>query len=78
MVKLQVKDEKVKYEIPDDFLNSNTHPKDDFEWLYRSYDLTIKYNIANELAELNRTMKTVKMSLMNMSQTSSDQFYKRS
>ena len=78
MVKLQVKDEKVKYEIPDDFLNSNTNPKDDFDWLYKSYDLTIKYNIANELAELNRTMKTIKMAMMNMSQTTSDQFYKRS
>ena len=75
---MQVKDEKVKYEIPDDFLNSNTNPKDDFDWLYKSYDLTIKYNIANEMAELNRTLKTVKMSLMNMSQVSSDGFYKRS
>ena len=79
MVKLQVKDEKVKYEIPDDFMSFRTKDnKDDFDWLYKSYDLTIKYNIANELAELNRTMKTVKMSLMNMSQVSSDQFYKRS
>ena len=41
-------------------------------------ELIIKYAIANELAELNRTMKTVKMSLMNMSQVSSDQYYKRS
>ena len=40
--------------------------------------IEIMYAIANELAELNRTMKTVKMSLMNMSQVSSDQYYKRS
>ena len=78
MVKLQVKDEKVKYEIPDDFLNVKHKQETDFDWLYKSYDLTIKYNIANELAELNRTMKTIKMAMMNMSQTTSDQFYKRS
>ena len=77
MVKLQVKDEKVKYEIPDDFLNVKHTQETDFDWLYKSYDLTIKYNIANELAELNRTLKTVKMSLINMSQVSSDQYYKR-
>ena len=70
MVKLQVKDEKkVKYEVPEWIvdLDRNDQP-----------ELIIKYAIANELAELNRTMKTVKMSLMNMSQVSSDQFYKRS
>ena len=69
MVKLQVKDEKVKYEISD-----NTT----FVSLDLQNAIEIMYAIANELAELNRTMKTVKMSLMNMSQTSSDQFYKRS
>ena len=69
MVKFQINDQKVKYEIPEDFIDEND--------LYKSYDLTIKYNIANELAELNRTLKTVKMSLMNMSQVSSDQYYKR-
>ena len=78
MVKLQVKDEKVKYEIPDDFLNSNTNPKDDFEWLYRSYDLTIKYNIANELAELNRNLGMIKISLMSISSTQDKAYYKRS
>ena len=69
MVKLQVKDEKVKYEVPEWIvdLDRNDQP-----------ELIIKYAIANELAELNRTMKTVKLALMNMSQTSSDQFYKRS
>ena len=69
MVKLQVKDEKVKYEVPEWIvdLDRNDQP-----------ELIIKYAIANELAELNRTMKTVKLSLMNMSQVSSDQFYKRS
>lgn len=69
MVKLQVKDEKVKYEVPEWIvdLDRNDQP-----------ELIIKYAIANELAELNRTMKTVKMSLMNMSQVSSDQYYKRS
>ena len=74
MVKLQVKDEKVKYEFPIDDFNVNGINLD----LDQITDLKIKYAIANELAELNRTMKTVKMSLMNMSQTSSDQFYKRS
>lgn len=64
MVKLQVKDEKVKYEYPD-VEGQNA-------------DLKIKYAIANELVELNRTMKTIKMAMMNMSQTTSDQFYKRS
>ena len=64
MVKLQVKDEKVKYEYPD--VEGQTA------------DLKIKYAIANELVELNRTMKTIKMAMMNMSQTTSDQFYKRS
>jgi len=69
VVKLQVKDEKVKYEVPEWIvdLDRNDQP-----------ELIIKYAIANELAELNRTMKTVKMSLMNMSQVSSDQYYKRS
>ena len=69
MVKLQVKDEKVKYKISDDttFVNLDFHKA-----------IEIMYAIANELAELNRTMKTVKMSLMNMSQVSSDQYYKRS
>ena len=66
---MQVKDEKVKYEISD-----NTT----FVSLDLQNAIEIMYAIANELAELNRTMKTVKMSLMNMSQTSSDQFYKRS
>ena len=64
MVKLQVKDEKVKYEYPD-VEGQNA-------------DLKIKYAIANELVELNRTMKTIKMAMMNMSQTTSAQFYKRS
>ena len=64
MVKLQVKDEKVKYEYPD-VEGQNA-------------DLKIKYAIANELVELNRTMKTIKMAMMNKSQTTSDQFYKRS
>ena len=64
MVKLQVKDEKVKYEYPD-VEGQNA-------------DLKIKYAIANELVELNRTMKTIKMAMMKMSQTTSDQFYKRS
>lgn len=69
MVKLQVKDEKVKYEVPEWIvdLDRNDQP-----------ELIIKYAIANELAELNRTMKTVKLALMNMSQTTSDQYYKRS
>ena len=61
---MQVKDEKVKYEYPD-VEGQNA-------------DLKIKYAIANELVELNRTMKTIKMAMMNMSQTTSDQFYKRS
>ena len=65
---MQVKDEKVKYEYPDV----------DEEWGPTSADLKIRYAIANELAELNRTMKTIKMAMMNMSQTTSDQFYKRS
>ena len=70
MVKLQVKDEKkVKYEVPEWIvdLDRNDQP-----------ELIIKYAIANELAELNRTMGTMKISLMNMTQVSSDQFYKRS
>ena len=41
-------------------------------------DVKIKYAIANELHELNLIMRTIKLALMNMSQTSSDQFYKRS
>lgn len=71
MVKLQVKDEKVKYEFPDVDEQFNLHQLADA-------DLKIKYAIANELVELNRTMKTIKMAMMNMSQTTSDQFYKRS
>ena len=50
VVKLQVKDEKVKYEYPD-VEGQNA-------------DLKIKYAIANELVELNRTMKTIKMAIL--------------
>ena len=69
MVKLQVKDEKVKYKISDDttFVSLDFHKA-----------IEIMYAIANEMAELNRTMKTVKLALMNVAQVSSDQFYKRS
>lgn len=70
MVKLQVKDEKVKYEIPEDFIDEND--------LYKSYDLTIKYNIANELAELNRNLGMIKISLMSISSTQDKAYYRRS
>ena len=69
MVKLQVKDEKVKYEIPEDFIDEND--------LYKSYDLTIKYNIANELAELNRNLGMIKISLMSISSTQDKAYYRR-
>ena len=79
MVKLQVKDEKVKYEIPDDFMSFRTKDnKDDFDWLYKSYDLTIKYNIANEMAELNRNLGMIKIALMNISSTQKQRHYERS
>ena len=50
---------KIKYEIPDDFISPNmtTCPKDEFDWLYKNYDLKVKYAIANELAEMNRLTK---------------------
>ena len=70
MVKLQVKDEKVKYEIPEDFIDEND--------LYKSYDLTIKYNIANELAELNLNLGMIKISLMSISSTQDKAYYRRS
>ena len=67
---MQVKDEKVKYEIPEDFIDEND--------LYKSYDLTIKYNIANELAELNRNLGMIKISLMSISSTQDKAYYRRS
>ena len=67
---MQVKDEKVKYEIPEDFIDEND--------LYKSYDLTIKYNIANELAELNRNLGMIKISLMSISSTQDKVYYRRS
>ena len=70
MVKLQVKDEKVKYEIPEDFIGEND--------LYKSYDLKIKYAIANELHELNRNLGMIKISLMSISSTQDKAYYKRS
>ena len=72
MVKLQVKDDKVKYEFPIGYVEDTNFDPNQIK------DLEIKYAIANEFAELNRTMKTIKLALMNMAQASSDQFYKRS
>mgnify|MGYP000846261917 CR=1 FL=1 len=64
MVKLQVKDEKVKYEYPD-VEGQNA-------------DLKIKYAIANELAELNRNLGMIKISLMSISSTQDKAYYRRS
>ena len=71
MVKLQVKDEKVtKYKIPENALRSVD--------LGKSYDLKIKYAIANELHELNRNLGMIKISLMSISSTQDKAYYRRS
>ena len=41
-------------------------------------DLKIKYAIANELAELNRNLGMIKISLMSISSTQDKAYYRRS